>query len=270
MRRVALSLIVPAHNEERLIGATLRVLHASATALALPYEIVVVDDASTDRTAAEAVAHGARVISVACRQIAATRNAGARAAGGTWLVFVDADTHVGPAALAAAVAAMRDGAVGGGARTVHLDGRLSPLVRLLLWVVRQGFQATNMTFGCFMFCTRDAFDAVGGLDESLFAAEEVAFSRALARRGRFVLVAPPIVTSGRKLRTFTARELAAMAGGLAWRGRAGLASREGLALWYGRRRDEEVSSCACRVDGADGCPSCASPSADSSGRTVIG
>lgn len=233
-----LSLIVPAHNEERLLGATLRALHASAAGLGEPYEIVVVDDASTDRTAAEAAAQGARVVSVAHRHIAAARNAGARAARGEWLTFVDADTHVSSAALEAAVGAMRRGAVGGGARTVHFDGQLPLSARVVVWLVLNAFRAAGMTFGCFMFCTRDAFEAVGGLDESLFAAEEVAFSRALARRGRFILVQPPVVTSGRKFRTFGAAELARTVLGLALGGRAGLTSRARLGFWYGRRRDE--------------------------------
>ena len=74
-----LSVIVPAYNEELLIGRTLRALRAAGGALGQPFEVIVVDDASTDRTAAIAAEHGARVLSVHNRQIAATRNAGARA-----------------------------------------------------------------------------------------------------------------------------------------------------------------------------------------------
>jgi glycosyltransferase involved in cell wall biosynthesis len=235
---LVLSVIVPAHDEERLIPATLRAIHAAAAGLGEPYEIVVVDDTSTDRTAAEAVAHGARVVSVTHRQISATRNAGGRAARGEYLVFVDADTRVSAAVLDAARAAMRAGAVGGGAWSVQFDGRLSWPARVAVGLTLNTFRALNMTFGCFMFCTRDAFDAVGGLDESLFAAEEVAFSRALARHGRFVLVRPPVVTSGRKFRTFSPRDLARMTVGLVRRGPAALKARERLDVWYGPRRHE--------------------------------
>src|SRR5262249_51904043 len=75
-----LSFIVPAYNEQLLIGRTLGALHAAAGALREPYEVIVADDASTDETAAIAHAHGAQVVSVNHRQIAATRNAGARRA----------------------------------------------------------------------------------------------------------------------------------------------------------------------------------------------
>ena len=77
-----ISFIVPAYNEERLLGAALDALHAAARAAGEPYELIVVDDASTDRTATIAADHGAALVSVAHRQIAATRNSGARQATG--------------------------------------------------------------------------------------------------------------------------------------------------------------------------------------------
>lgn len=108
-----LSFIVPAHNEEQLLGRTLAAIHAAARASGELYEIVVADDASTDTTAAIARAHGAAVVSVCHRQIAATRNAGARIARGDLFFFIDADTVVTPAAVRAAMRAVRGGAVGG-------------------------------------------------------------------------------------------------------------------------------------------------------------
>jgi glycosyltransferase involved in cell wall biosynthesis len=70
-----ISFIIPAHNEEALIGGTLSALHDSARALGEPYEIIVANDASTDRTEAVALEHGAGVVAVNRRHIAATRNA---------------------------------------------------------------------------------------------------------------------------------------------------------------------------------------------------
>ena len=102
-----LSFVVPAHNEAELIGRTLAALHAAAQSLGEPYEIIVVDDASTDGTAALARDQGARVAQVNFRKIAATRNAGAREASGEMLFFVDADTVVPPRALDAALRALR-------------------------------------------------------------------------------------------------------------------------------------------------------------------
>src|SRR6185436_7864763 len=159
-----ISFIVPAYNEERLLGATLDALHAAGGALDEPCELVVVDDASTDRTALVAERHGARVVSVAHRQIAATRNSGARHAIGELFVFVDADTIVNEAVVRAAVKAVRSGAVGGGA-TVRFDEGVPLYARLLMPVLARLFRAAGLAAGCFLFCTRSAFVAVGGFDE---------------------------------------------------------------------------------------------------------
>jgi glycosyltransferase involved in cell wall biosynthesis len=118
-----ISFVVPAYNEELLLGATLRRLNAAAETLGESHEIIVADDASSDRTVAVAKEHGARVVEVAHRQIAATRNSGARAAKGDFLIFVDADTLVDAPVVRAALQAMRNGAVGGGC-DFQFDGRV--------------------------------------------------------------------------------------------------------------------------------------------------
>jgi glycosyltransferase involved in cell wall biosynthesis len=67
--------IIPAHNEEFLIGRTISAIGIEGGVINEPYEIIVVDDASTVATAAVATCCGARVLSVEYRQIAAARNA---------------------------------------------------------------------------------------------------------------------------------------------------------------------------------------------------
>ena len=91
-----LSFIVPAYNEELELPSTLSAIHAAAAANSEPYEIIVVNDGSTDATAAVAATAGARVVTIHRRQIAAARNAGAREARGDILFFVDADTRIAP------------------------------------------------------------------------------------------------------------------------------------------------------------------------------
>lgn len=231
-----LSFIVPAHDEARLIAATLRALHVAAGAQGFAYEIVVVDDASGDGTGEVAAAEGARVVRVECRHIAATRNAGARAAVGETLVFVDADTLVDAEVLGAALRALGDGAVGGGAR-VQLLGPLSLFERGLMAVFAWGFRITGIAPGCFIYCRRDAFEAVGGFDERWYAGEDVAISRAFAQHGRFVILRESVQTSARKLRSFSVREQLGLLWRFVWRGRTLLRSRAHLDLWYGKRRD---------------------------------
>ena len=100
------------------------------------------------------------------------------------------------------------------------------------------FRWTGVTPGCSLFCTRAAFDAVGGFDETYFAGEDVAMGRALARQGRLVILNQVVMTSARKLRTHTLGEQLHLLVRFLWRGRAILRSRDALGLWYGKRRNE--------------------------------
>lgn len=236
-RMTELSFIVPAHNEARLLAATLEAIHAAARELAVPCEVIVVDDASTDDTALVAAGQGARVLRVEHRHIAAARNEGAGVARGRMLAFVDADTVVDAAVVRAARDAIEAGAVGGGA-AVRLQGKSAVWERWLESLLVWAFRMVRIAPGCFVFCTRAAFDAVGGFDQSYYAGEDVVISRALARQGRFVILREPVRTSPRKLRTFSAIEHLRLALRFALRGRRALRSRDDLDLWYGTRRDE--------------------------------
>src|SRR5947209_189649 len=109
-----ISFIVPAHNEELWIGKCLGSIRTTMDKLAEPYEVIVVDDASTDSTPQIAHQLGARTIRVEHRKISAVRNAGARVACGDVFFFVDADTQINERAVSAALSVLRSGAAGGG------------------------------------------------------------------------------------------------------------------------------------------------------------
>jgi glycosyltransferase involved in cell wall biosynthesis len=190
-----LSFIVPAYNEEFELPWTLKAIRAAARDR--QFEIIVVDDASTDRTAAVARDGGARLISISRRQIAAARNAGGRAAGGDVLFFVDADTQINQAHVTGTVAALEAGYSGGSSR-VNIGGEIPAWSRICLKAFCAVYFGLNLGAGAFLFTTKKNFDAVGGFDESLFIGEEVYFSLALRKLGRFRILAEAIVTSGRK------------------------------------------------------------------------
>lgn len=232
-----LSFIVPAHDEEASIEATVRAIAAAASSAGIAHEIVVVDDASTDRTAQLAAAAGARVVPVSLRQIAAARNAGARAAQGEVFVFVDADTLIASDVVMGLVRVMSEGAVGGGA-AVRFDEPTPRWVRFVLplsiWMARR----FRITGGCFLFCSRSDFDAVGGFDETLYASEEISLCRALRKRGDFVILREAVLTSGRKLRTYTGWEILGAMLRIAFAGRAGVMNRSRLGIWYAPRRPD--------------------------------
>ncbi|HEU5154913.1 MAG TPA: glycosyltransferase [Gemmatimonadales bacterium] len=232
-----ISFVVPAYNEEELLGATLDAIHTAASATGQDYEIVVADDGSSDRTALVARAHGARVVSVSNRQIAATRNAGAREASGDLLIFVDADTIVNHEVVRAAFESVGAGAIGGGA-AVRFQGRLPWYVQVLEPLAVWTFRMAGLAAGCFLFATREAFDASGGFDQSLYGAEEIALSRALKRQGRFVVLKESVETSGRKFRAYSGWEILKVMTRLAVRGGSGVRTRGDMAFWYETRRKD--------------------------------
>jgi glycosyltransferase involved in cell wall biosynthesis len=224
-----ISFVIPAHNESELIGRTISAVHESARAVGEQYEIIVSDDASKDGTGEIAREHGARVIPVDYRQIAATRNAGARIAIGDKLFFVDADTTITTRALRAAIRAMRGGAVGGGS-TVRFDGPVPLYAEILEHMVLPVLlPLLKIVPGCFLFCTRQSYLAAGGFDEKLFWSEEVNFTMRLKRQGRFVILREFVITSGRKLRAHSS--LALLRVGV----RLALGQRGALDYWYGPR-----------------------------------
>lgn len=231
------SFIVPAHNEEQHIGETLRAIRDAADAVGRPYELIVVDDASTDRTSGIAAASRARVERVAYRQISRTRNAGARIASGDRFIFIDADTIVTQAVVRAALAALDGGAAAGGA-TLRMDGRVPMYIHGLLAVTAAVMRRKNWIAGCYVFCTRQAFETVGGFDETLFASEEIAFSKAVQQIGRVVILDEAVVTSGRKARSHSGWHLVRLLASFVVRGQTMLRTREHLPLWYGERRKD--------------------------------
>src|SRR5690349_7217626 len=93
-RTVTVSVIVPAFNEARYLPRTLDGIRVALSRLTIPTEIIVVDNDSEDDTSRVGMSHGAIVVFEREHNIGKVRNTGARAATGTVLVFIDADTVV--------------------------------------------------------------------------------------------------------------------------------------------------------------------------------
>jgi glycosyltransferase involved in cell wall biosynthesis len=241
-----ISFIVPAHNEQAGLGRTLQAIHESARVVGQPYEIIVVDDASTDATAEIARQHDATVVPVNHRQIAATRNSGGRAARGDRLFFVDADTIINPRAVAAALRYMDKGAVGGGA-AVWFDGALPLYARVLALFMGVFSKVAGFTGGAFMFCTREAFQVTGGFSERFYCGEEGSLALALKREGRFVVLWERVLTSGRRFRTMSGLQMIARVAGLALSPAKAVTQRSSVEkIWYdsNRERDDHMPNTA--------------------------
>ncbi|MEW6159878.1 MAG: glycosyltransferase [Verrucomicrobiota bacterium] len=232
-----ISFIVPAHNEELWIAKCLGSIQAAMEKIAEPYEIMVVDDASTDATPRIAKEMGASIIQVEFRKISAVRNAGARAARGDVFFFVDADTQANAQAVSAALQVLRAGAAGGGC-VFDFDEEPTPLWgRMILLCAVRAARLIRWVGGCFLFCTRAAFETAGGFCERLYAGEDLAFVQALKKVGRFVVLKPKVVSSGRKLRVTSPWEVLGLMLTIACRGPY-YENKMVLDILYGRRAQD--------------------------------
>ena len=239
-----ISIIVPAFNEERLLAGSLAAIRAAATAFdaaAFEWDLIVCDNNSTDGTAAIARAAGARVVFEPINQISRARNTGAAAATGTWLVFVDADSHPSRGLFADVVREIQSGRVLAGGSTVAVD---HPAVMVRATVGWWNLISRLMRWGAgsFIFCEASAFRTVGGFSLSLFAAEEIDLFRRLKRLARQrrqsirILTAHPLATSARKAHLYSPREFFGFQLKTVLTAGRTLRSADKCGMWYDGRR----------------------------------
>ena len=173
-----ISIVIPAYNEEKYLPATLRSVHEAIEAYADKdnVEIIVTDNGSTDRTREIAEKLGARVVVEPHRQIARARNAGARQAKGEYLIFTDADTLIHRDIIKKVDELLSERRVIGGGAFAIFDQYWD--ARLLSRVINCCSLLINRSWGAFLYCDRESFEAIGGFDETLYALEEMAFAAA--------------------------------------------------------------------------------------------
>src|SRR5262245_28885116 len=200
-----LSVIVPARNEEALVGATIERILAAVSELCairvgalhlatMPAEVLVVDDGSRDRTAAVVARyverHGVRLIRTRRRGAASARNAGAASARGRVFCFVDADTQI-PRDTLTRIRAHCElaGVEGGFTALAPLEDRVAARWWWTFWShVRRLPMPRAKAMAAVMFCTRDVFDEFGPFAEDVVLGEEWPILAGLyrARPARFL------------------------------------------------------------------------------------
>jgi glycosyltransferase involved in cell wall biosynthesis len=242
---VRISVIVPAFNEARGLPATLASIRRASAAFdarGWAHELIVCDNNSTDATADVARSAGATVVFEAINQISRARNAGAAVATGDWLVFVDADSHPSPGLFADAADAIASGRCLAGGATVTLE-RGTALGRGVVLVWNAVSRVGRLAAGSFIFCDARAFREVGGFSLQLYATEELELFKRLkrlarrTRRGIVILHRHPLVTSDRKARLYTKREMAAsVLKSMFTLGRT-MKNRDDCYVWYDGRRE---------------------------------
>jgi len=185
---VAISLVIPAWNEAALLPRLLDSVDAARRRWVEAghrddsIEVIVADNGSTDATARIASERGCRVVEVAKRVIAASRNGGAAVAQGEILCFIDADSVLHPDTFLAIATAMANPRAVGGATGVTME-RWSLGIALSYAMAVPLIWLTGFDTGV-VFWRRADFETLGGYDEQRMVAEDLDFLWRLRRLGR--------------------------------------------------------------------------------------
>jgi glycosyltransferase involved in cell wall biosynthesis len=180
------TIVIPCLNYSQYLGKAIRSVQAQQYG---PFEIIVVDDGSTDDSAAIAERAGVRLIRQTNAGLGAARNTGLAAANGEFVVFLDADDELLPDALASGVAALRarptKSCVVRRCQMIDAQDRALPVHYRGIDtndLYREWLRANFVwTPGAAMFRT-DRIAAIGGFPPELGPASDYAIYLALSRR----------------------------------------------------------------------------------------
>lgn len=213
-KTLPITVVIAAYNSERFIGEALDSVFAQTCP---PAQVVIVDDGSTDRSAAIAQARGATVIRQANAGVSAARNVGMRAATQPWLAFLDADDIWLPnkldlqwAALCAAAGAKasitdrtslsEDGPLAGTLFSLNRDYPTLPRRRVAqdAYLLERAPMCAALLRGNFVLLSslvvdRDLALASGGFDEAMRYCEDLDLTLRIAALTDIVAVETPLV-----------------------------------------------------------------------------
>lgn len=181
MSKTHVSVVVPAHNEEKYVKRCIDSIKKAASHFKGNVEVIVVCNRCTDRTEEIALENGARVVKNEDRCIARVRNAGIQAALGRVIMTMDCDNRMTPGTIREAYAMLYSGEYIGGGAPIRFERCSFPLF-LNDMMCRAGFKLTGLYCGIF-WAEKKTFEAIGGfVDKRAF--EDVDTAKNLRKYGK--------------------------------------------------------------------------------------
>lgn len=201
-----LSIIIPAHNEEKYLKSALLSVQNAAMLCTSQIEIILVANRCTDKTVQIAQNHGCKIIENGYRNISQIKNEGVQHAQGDIIVTMDADSIMHKNLFVEIERLAASGNYIGGQAPVRYD-RHSMGILFLTMLLETGLILRGYAGG-FYWCTRDAFNTLGGFDETMPFCEDIDFAKRLKKLSNTLhakyalLYNTPFISSSRKFDTF--------------------------------------------------------------------
>lgn len=176
-----ISVVIPAHNEEKYLARTLDALRGQNYGW---FEVIVVANGCTDRTREVARGKCQRLIVLSQKSLGVARNLGARMARGELLLFLDADTILEPMALRVIAQRFTPADAAG---TIRGTPDCPKLPYRLIYCLKNFVHRSSIHPGSsgVILCWKDQFVRVGGFDEGLEVRENSELVKRLLRLGRY-------------------------------------------------------------------------------------
>ncbi len=179
--KIHVSVVVPAHNEEKYVKRCIDSIRASANKFKGNVEIIIVCNRCTDKTEQIALENGAVVVHNEERCIAKVRNSGIKAARGKVIITIDCDNRMTKGTISEIYHLLKSGKYIGGGAPIRFERYSFPL-----WcndlLCRFLFGITGLYSGIF-WATKETFIAIGGFVDKK-AMEDVATAKVLKKYGK--------------------------------------------------------------------------------------
>ncbi len=182
---IKISIVIPAHNEEKYIGKCLESILKASKSFENQVEVIVVLNRCTDRTEEIAKSYNCILLKNSDKNLSKIRNAGVDIARGEIIVTIDADTLMNEHLLSKAVENLISGKyIGGGGVTGKFERMsLGIFVSALLLIGPLFFKYGAISVGIF-WCYKKDFQAINGFNENMLMAEDADFAKRLKAWGK--------------------------------------------------------------------------------------